>query len=226
MDIRGAARTRIGARVASTLQRLNSRHPWSHNDAFHPWIETQLPRRRHSAVDVGCGRGELLALLSSHFDRVHGIDPDAEMRQASAARCAGLPHVTVDATSLAELSDGVDLVTMIAVLHHLDLEGALAQVRRVLAPGGRFLCVGLARPESPADQAWDAASMVTNPIIGFVRHPWVSEKTPDREPFPVKDPQLSFAQIRARVDRAMPGAVMQRQLGFRHTIAWTKPAPG
>ncbi len=208
------------------MHALNSRHPWNHNDAFHPWILSRLPAGRAEALDVGCGRGALAALLADRFAHVHGTDIDAEMRQATAARCAGLPNVTVDATPLSEIPPGKDLVTMVAVLHHLDLQDALSHARRVLAPGGRFLCVGLARPDSAIDQLWDVASMITNPVIGFVRHPWVAQPTAEAAPHPVKDPEDTLATIRGAVQRAMPGAQVRRQLGFRHTIEWTKPASG
>jgi len=223
MDLRRAAQDRIGGWAVGTIHRLNNRHPWSHNDAFHPWITLRLPPQRQEALDVGCGRGELLALLAEHFEHVHGVDADADMREASSTRCAGLANVTVDATALDDMPAGVDLVTMIAVLHHLELTAALENVRRILNPGGRFLCVGLARPESAIDQAWDLASMITNPIIGYVHHPWPAPDAPDHAPFPVKDPELTFEKIRIVVDRVLPGAQMRRQLAFRHTIAWTKP---
>lgn len=217
------ARSIIGEQIIRTFGRLADRHPWSHNDAFHPWIATQLPRHRGAALDVGCGRGELVALLSEHFEQVRGIDADDDMRRASTSRCAGLPNVTVDSASLDDLSMRPDLVTMIAVLHHLDLNTALRQVRGMLQPGGRFLCVGLARPDSITDHAWDMASMVTNPIIGYIRHPWAAQPSSDPAPFPVQEPTLTFDQIRATVLDVLPGAEMHRHLGFRHTIAWTKP---
>lgn len=214
----------MGARAADAMRALNARHPWSHNDAFHPWIAARLPTGRAEAIDVGCGRGELLAMLGDRFELVHGIDTDPGMRRASASRCAGLPNVTVDATPLEQVPAGKDLVTMVAVLHHLDLVPALTQMHRILKPGGRFLCVGLARPDSPVDQLWDLASMVTNPIIGFVRHPWVAQPGAESASFPMKDPEYTYAQIRDAVRRTLPGALIHRQLGFRHTIEWTRPA--
>ncbi|WP_425461005.1 methyltransferase domain-containing protein [Leekyejoonella antrihumi] len=72
--------------LAKRRSELNARHPWSHNDAFHAWIITRLPARRRDALDVGCGCGELVAALAEPFDRVHGLDADADMRQASATR--------------------------------------------------------------------------------------------------------------------------------------------
>lgn len=224
VNIRSMATGYFGGRIAAGMQNVNGRHPWSHNDAFHPWILTRLPSRRNVALDVGCGRGDLLAALANEFEHVHGTDADAGMRATAEARCAGLPNVTVDDQDLGTIgNDYADVVTMIAVLHHLRLPEALDAVHRIVRPGGRFVCVGLARPASAKDQAWDLASMLTNPIIGYVRHPWTAVQTPGPAPFPVADPRLTFDEIRAAVQAKLPGATMQRSLGFRHTILWTKP---
>ena len=223
MGIREIARGRWGGRLSKAMGAINARHPWSHNDHFHPWILTRLPEQRHRALDVGCGRGELLAVLAPQFEDVRGIDVDTTMREAAAARCAGLANVTVDGTSLDEVAGPVDLVTMVAVLHHLDIEKTLSDVWRLLVPGGRFLSVGLDRPAALTDHAWDLASMVTNPAIGYVKHPWVSPQGVQPPSVPVADPRLTYAEIGLAVERVMPGARMRHHLGFRHTIEWTKP---
>ena len=222
MGIREVARSRWGGRLAAGTAALNARHPWSHNDHFHPWIVTRLPAARGRALDVGCGRGELLATLAQHLDHVTGLDPDPEMRLASAGRCAGLDHVEVTDTPLHDLDGSFDVVTMVAVLHHLDLERALLDVRRLLAPGGRFLCVGLARPASVIDHAWDLAAMATNPVIGYVKHPWAATGGRQAPAFPVADPRMSLAEMAPVLQRVMPGARVRHRLGFRHTIEWTR----
>ncbi|WP_374455701.1 class I SAM-dependent methyltransferase [Nocardioides sp.] len=205
------------------MARLNARHPWSHNDHFHGWILARLPPQRRRALDVGCGRGDLLAALAGSVDEVVGIDTDADMRGAAAARCCGLPSVAVSDVPLGEIDGPFDVVTMVAVLHHLDAEAALHDVRRLLAPGGRFLCVGLAPPASAVDLAWDVASIVTNPVIGFVKHPWPSPAGATPPPYPVADPTLSFDELHAIAGTVLPGAKMRHQLGFRHTLEWTAP---
>ena len=112
---------------------------------------------------------------------------------------------------------------MVAVLHHLDVEDALRAVRGLLAPGGRFLAVGLAMPRSFRDHVWDVASVVTNPMIGFVKQPWPSRLGPQNPPVPVRDPTMTFNQLREALAIVMPEATIRHHLGFRHTIAWTKP---
>lgn len=223
MALRQFTRSWAGGRLTRSMAELNARHPWSHNDHFHSWILANLPEQRRTALDVGCGRGDLLAALSPHFVDVRGTDRDDVMRRHAADRCAGLSNVTVTDEALSDVHGPVDLVTMVAVLHHLDVTDALLDVRRLLAPGGRFLAVGLAPPKSPQDVAWDLASIVTNPIIGYVKHPWrPSRDSPQPPPHPVREPTLPFDAMRDLVCEVMPGAIMRHQLGFRHTIAWTK----
>ena len=222
--IRQWARTFAGGRLSAGLAKLNARHPWSHNDHFHSWIVANLPEPCRTALDVGCGRGELVAALAPHVGQVVGNDADPLMREHAAQRCAGLPSVTITGEDWTDGDDTYDVVTMVAVLHHLDVTEALAEVRRRLNPGGRFLAVGLAQSRTVRDHAWDVISMITNPIIGYVKHPWPSRADGVQPPpFPVRDPAFSFDELRLLLDKDMPGAVIRHRLGFRHTIAWTRP---
>ncbi|WP_454792394.1 class I SAM-dependent methyltransferase [Mycolicibacterium lutetiense] len=222
MDIRRVEHPLI-RRAAEGLHNFNGRHPWSHNDHFHGWILANLPVHRETAIDIGCGQGELVAKLAGRFARVRGTDLDAGMRAEADQRCSGLTNATIDDGQLAHLDGPVDLVTMIAVLHHLDVEQALIDVERLLAPGGRFLVVGLAAPVSIRDTAWDLAAAATNPLIGLIKHPRPVPGGPVPPPFPVRDPQFSFDELQTMVQNVMPGTEMRRRLAFRHTICWTKP---
>jgi SAM-dependent methyltransferase len=224
MALREWTRTFAGGSLSAGMARLNARHPWSHNDHFHGWILANLPAQRRAALDVGCGQGELLAALSPHFTTAHGNDVDETMRQQAASRCSGLPNTTIHEGDWADVPGPFDLVTMVAVLHHLDVGAALHQIRRLLAPGGRFLAVGLAPPRSGVDHLWDLASIVTNPVIGYVKHPWPNPNGPQSPPYPIQDPTIPFDELRELVVEVMPGATMRHHLGFRHTIAWTKTA--
>ena len=214
------------------LHALNSRHPWDHNAHFHRWILRSLPPGAERVLDVGCGRGALVRALAGRVAHVDGIDPDPSMALAAAEQCRDLRGVTVRRRSLdehaatlpSERSGGsYDALTMIASLHHMELEPALATARALLRPGGRLLVVTLTVPRTPVDLLWDIGNALTNPLIGVVRHP-----RPVRDPvpgptIPVRDPAWSHGELRERAREVLPGAVLRRREGFRSTLSWRKP---
>jgi SAM-dependent methyltransferase len=239
------------------LARVNSRHPWSHNEHFHGWILRNLPARRQAAVDVGCGTGMLAGKLAPHFARVTGIDADEGMAAAASARLADDPRVSImrcrfGAFAAAAADGEADLITMVAVLHHLDLGDALARIPRLLAPGGRLLVVGLAKVDSLTDAAVDLMSSAANPVMGLIKHPRpvrpadgpaaegpvadgpaaegpvadgpAADGPAAREPvMPVRDPSATVAEIAAAASARLPGTTIRRRLFFRYTLRWDKP---
>ncbi|EOD58973.1 methyltransferase domain-containing protein [Amycolatopsis vancoresmycina] len=94
-------------------------------------------------VDVGCGSGRAVGELAARGVRAVGVDADPEMIEVAAERWpAGEFHVA-DATAL-PLDDGsVTGYRADKVLHVLpEPQLAVAEARRVLAPGGRAVLTG------------------------------------------------------------------------------------
>jgi SAM-dependent methyltransferase len=214
------------------LAKVNARHPWNHNEHFHGWILRNLPARRSIAVDIGCGKGVLAGKLATQFAHVTGIDRNVGMAAAASSRLRGFPQVNIQRCDFADFSStagdgGADLITMVAVLHHMDLDDALARIPRLAAPGGRLLVVGIARPDSPADLAFDVISAAANPVIGMIKHPQPirpPERTPDAQPVvPMMDPTTTFAEIAKAARAHLPGSKVRRRLFFRYTLLWEKP---
>ena len=93
-------------------------------------------------VDLGCGRGEWLALLRAAGVAARGVDANADF--VAAGRARGLDMELGDALGYLEalLPDSVDMVTAFHVIEHLDTEDLLALLevaRRALRPGGCLL---------------------------------------------------------------------------------------
>lgn len=222
-------------RAGRALTALNARHPWNHNSHFHPWILRSLPAGTARVLDVGCGRGDLVAALAAALGpggEVEGIDPDPEMAFASASRFAPPSTVRIRRRTLAEHAahpehaERYDALTMVASLHHMELDAALGQARALLRPGGRLLVVTLARPVTTLDQLWDLAGALTNPLIGLVKHPRPVRSAEPGPTIPVSDPAWSLGTLRERAEELLPGAVIRRREGFRATLRWQKPLDG
>jgi SAM-dependent methyltransferase len=95
-----------------------------------------------SVLDLGCGRGELLLLLREAGIDASGIESDPALAQA--ARRRGLEVIENDAlTALRSQEDGRwGATTAIHFFEHLavaDLLSVVAEIRRVLQPGGVLL---------------------------------------------------------------------------------------
>jgi ubiquinone/menaquinone biosynthesis C-methylase UbiE len=104
----------------------------------------QVPAPR-AILDVGCGTGRLLRAAASRFPgaRLDGVDAaEGMIKQATGSLPPGLQIRFQQATAEAlPFADGsFDLVFSTMTFHHwADQQKAIGEVRRVLAPGGRWL---------------------------------------------------------------------------------------
>jgi SAM-dependent methyltransferase len=96
-------------------------------------------------LDLGCGSGGNACLLASRGATVWAMDISFDLLTLTARRAA-LDHVTPrvrpirGSAHVIPLGDrSIDLVFGNAVLHHLSLDVAAREVRRVLVPGGRAI---------------------------------------------------------------------------------------
>lgn len=90
-------------------------------------------------LDAGCGSGPLAAALQGRGARVTGLDASAAMVELARRRLGADADLHVaDLREPLPFDDGTfDLVVASLVLHYLeDWAGPLAQMRRVLRPGG------------------------------------------------------------------------------------------
>jgi len=94
--------------------------------------------RRPRILDVGCGTGANLLMLSQYGD-AEGVDVSEDALTFCHER--GLEQVKLGAAEALPYDDGTfDLVTALDVVEHLDDDLAgLREMRRVLRPGGRVL---------------------------------------------------------------------------------------
>ncbi len=97
-------------------------------------------------LDVGCGEGQIARLAARSGAQVAGVDPTWGQLRVAAERAGGPGYVMGHAAALPVAGASVDAVVACLVLEHVDeLDAAMSEVARVLAPGGRF-CLFLNHP--------------------------------------------------------------------------------
>jgi ubiquinone/menaquinone biosynthesis C-methylase UbiE len=93
-------------------------------------------------VDIGCGPGVAARLAAQRGATVTGVDPSEVMLGVARKddRRRGVTWLQGAAEALPLPDHSLDIAWSLATVHHWpDLGGGLAEVCRVLAPGGRFL---------------------------------------------------------------------------------------
>jgi SAM-dependent methyltransferase len=94
-----------------------------------------------SVLDVGTGEGQVARLaVRGGAGRVVGVDPTWAQVLEAGGRGGGPVYARAGAAALPFSSDSFDAVVACLVFEHIDaVDDAIAEVARVLRPGGRFL---------------------------------------------------------------------------------------
>lgn len=91
-------------------------------------------------LEVGCGTGRLAVALAERGARVWGVDPAEEMlgraREAAVGTRVGFKHGRAEGLPFKDA--WFERAVMRLVVHLLDRPAALAELARVLVPGGRL----------------------------------------------------------------------------------------
>jgi len=108
-----------------------------------------LPKQTY--LDVGCGNGAAAFGIAAEYDlNVTGIDIDPEqiyIAQQRAPRLGSIRFLVGDAACLPFEDAAFDLVATQKTTHHMrNWEAALAEIVRVLKPGGYFIYSDLVAP--------------------------------------------------------------------------------
>ena len=95
-------------------------------------------------IDIGCGPGVAAEAARRRGARVTGVDPAPVMLRVARLRWwrRAIAWKQGTAEQIPSGEDSADVVWSLATVHHwVDLDAGLAEVRRVLAPGGRFVAL-------------------------------------------------------------------------------------
>jgi len=116
-------------------------------DRFHLFALSAFAEADWIVGDLGCGTGQVSATIAPFVKHVIAVDESAAMLQAAKKRLHGVENIELRRGDLEALpidDRRLDAATLMLVLHHVpEPERALAEVARVLKPGGRVVVVDM-----------------------------------------------------------------------------------
>lgn len=109
------------------------------------YIEERVPLGSR-VLEIGCGNGALLAYLDPRIASGVGVDASAALvalaREKHGARTR-LRFEAIAGPTLPVADGSVDVVISMLSFRYLDWDPVMAEIRRVLAPGGRLIVVDM-----------------------------------------------------------------------------------
>lgn len=165
-----------------------------------------------SLLEFGCGATAMASTFGSTAKDIVGIDiSDVAVAEATArAEAAGLPatYRVMDAESLDFPDRSFDLICSTAILHHLDLRKAYAEIARTLRPGGHAIFM---------------EPLGYNPFINLYRRLTPHMRTPDEHPLMLDDIALAdayFHRVEARyyVLTSLLAMAFRRRRSFKRIL--------
>ena len=116
-------------------------------DGTWPALREMLPEPGPGPViDLGCGEGRGSRELRALGHRVVGADYSPTLTRAAVASCPAIPVIRADAAALPFATQSADLVVAcMSLLDFDDFAGAVAEIGRVLRPGGQ-VCLAVVHP--------------------------------------------------------------------------------
>jgi len=103
-------------------------------------VPLALDGRPKTVLDVGCGEGRFCRMLAKHGVAVTGIDPTRAFVEEARRRDAASTYIVGGAENLPFEDGAFDLVvSCLSLVDIPDAPAAIAEMARVMAPGGRLL---------------------------------------------------------------------------------------
>lgn len=161
----GAAKKRLGFMPAEEMKRFEPQPPDGDTSYDHvaelydaafvdirvrqdewKWLNEHLPAGRFDQLDIGCGNGALLYALSDRINKGIGVDESSGILERARIKNAENKHLSftkIDGPVLPFPDNSFDVVTSLMSFRYLDWDPLLAEIKRVMRPGGKFLIIDM-----------------------------------------------------------------------------------
>jgi SAM-dependent methyltransferase len=129
-------------------------------------LDWLLPAGRPRVLDLGAGTGKLTRSLTERGLPVTAVDPSEGMLDELRRVLPSVHAHQGSAESIPLPDDSVDVVLVAQAWHWVDVDRAVPEIARVLAPGGRLGVLWNVRDESAADWVHRLGALIDSPEQG------------------------------------------------------------
>ena len=163
------------APLGPTYDRFGGLLSFGQDPRWRRFLVSRLPRDRGHVLDVATGTGLVAAELVRRGFRVTGVDQSPEMLARARERFGDrVELVEASAESLPFADGSFDHLTFTYLLRYVaDPAGTLAELARVVRPGGVVASLEFGVPEGIARPAWELYVRAGLPLAGrALRNGW------------------------------------------------------
>lgn len=144
--------------------------------------EKSILKKDSDIADIGSGTGILTELFLKHGNKVYGIEPNKEMRQAGEEYLKDYTNfVSVDGSAESALleKNSVDLIIAGQAFHWFDITKAKEEFQRILSPEGYVVLIWNKRKltATPFLKAYEALLHKYGTDYAKVRHENIDDET-------------------------------------------------
>ena len=179
-------------------------------------------------LDIGCGKGELSALLSKRVNRVIAVDLADKMIEYARANNAAenIEYICGNILDIDYAPSSFDIIISTATAHHLPYSWLLEFAEDKLRPGGKLIILDLVKPDSITDYIVWGFAAIPNIIMNLIRNGRLHKDDPHSVDVWRKhgehDSYMSIREVRTVAAQYISNAKVQRKLFWRYSLIWEK----
>lgn len=201
---------------------------WNHNNCYFPYLLQHVPADVGTCLDIGCGKGELSALLSKRAKKVIAVDlADKMIEYARSYNAAeNIEYICGNILDMNYAPLSYDIIISTATAHHLPYDWLLEFAKDKLSPGGKLILLDLAKASSITDYlVWGFAAL-PNVIMNLIKNGKLYKDDPHTMEVWRKhgehDSYMTIREVRSLAAQYVPDAIVHRKLFWRYSLIWEK----
>lgn len=210
------------------IAELQEHSNWNHNNCYFKYLMSFVPEKIEVCLDIGCGHGELSALLAEKANKVIAVDL-AEKMIDSAKKYNGLYNIEYVCDNILNMNfvnNSFDIIITTATAHHLPYEWLLEFARQKLKKGGKLIILDLVNAETLSDKLLWNFAVIPNFFMNIIRNgrfPYSdSHSKAVWNKHGEHDTYMALAEIKRLAAKHLPNALVKRKLFWRYVLIWQK----